>query len=182
MDETTRNILVLRLASAAGHLKGIERMVKDDAHCPDVIQQIQAVQAALHKASLMALHSHLQTCLATAIGDVDASAREGMLQDLTAVFNISNKLNLSSRRFQPMNNKSFTVPNISCGHCVHTIETEVGEIAGVVHVKASQETKQVTVEWENPASWAQIQATLQKKPVKPTRFSGGMVQLRSPQV
>lgn len=61
-----------------------------------------------------------------------------------------------------MASKTFTVPNISCGHCTHTIETEVGELAGVTHVKAVQDTRQVTVEWEEPATWNQIQALLQE--------------------
>ncbi len=61
-----------------------------------------------------------------------------------------------------MQSKTFTVPNISCGHCVHTVEMEVGEIIGVSSVKAVQDTKQVTVEWDVPASWEQIQATLQE--------------------
>ena len=61
-----------------------------------------------------------------------------------------------------MESKTFTVPNISCGHCVHTVEMEVSELAGVSSVKASAETKQVTVEWATPANWEQIQATLQE--------------------
>ena len=46
-----------------------------------------------------------------------------------------------------MESKTFTVPNISCGHCTHTIETEVSELAGVNSVKAAQDNQQVTVEW-----------------------------------
>jgi copper chaperone len=61
-----------------------------------------------------------------------------------------------------MTTKTFTVPNISCGHCTHTIETEVGELAGVTKVTAVQDNKQVTIEWNAPATWAQIQATLQE--------------------
>ncbi len=61
-----------------------------------------------------------------------------------------------------MNTKTFTVPNISCGHCTHTIEMEVGELAGVSSVKAVEDTKQVTVEWGEPASWEKIQALLQE--------------------
>ena len=59
-----------------------------------------------------------------------------------------------------MASKTFISPNISCGHCTHTIEMEVGEIAGVTSVKADEESKQVTVEWQDPATWDQIQATL----------------------
>ena len=61
-----------------------------------------------------------------------------------------------------MSSKTFTVPNISCGHCVHTVEMEVGELAGVTNVKASQDTKQVTVEWSEPATWEKIAATLEE--------------------
>jgi len=61
-----------------------------------------------------------------------------------------------------MQSKTFTVPNISCEHCTHTIEMEVGELTGVSSVKAVQDSKQVTVEWDTPATWEQIQATLQE--------------------
>ena len=61
-----------------------------------------------------------------------------------------------------MTGKTFTVPNISCSHCTHTIETEVGELEGVTKVTAIQDSKQVTVEWKAPAAWETIQATLQE--------------------
>ena len=61
-----------------------------------------------------------------------------------------------------MTTKTFTVPNISCGHCTHTIEMELSELDGVTQVKAVQESKQVTVEWQDPANWEQIQALLQE--------------------
>ena len=59
-----------------------------------------------------------------------------------------------------MHNKTFTVPNISCGHCVHTIEMEVGELSGVKRVQADETSKQVTVEWQDPASWEEINSLL----------------------
>lgn len=59
-----------------------------------------------------------------------------------------------------MANKTFQIPNISCGHCVMTIKNEVSELTGVRKVDASKETRQVTVEWEAPATWEQIQALL----------------------
>ena len=61
-----------------------------------------------------------------------------------------------------MSTKTFTVPNISCGHCTHTIETELGDLAGVQSVKAEQGTKQVTVTWDAPASWESIKALLKE--------------------
>ncbi|NOZ26723.1 MAG: heavy metal transporter [Chloroflexi bacterium] len=62
-----------------------------------------------------------------------------------------------------MPSKTFRVPNISCGHCVMTIQREVGELEGVVSVKADEATKMVTVEWnEPPASWERIRTLLEE--------------------
>lgn len=51
-------------------------------------------------------------------------------------------------------------PNISCGHCVHTIQDEVGELAGVKSVQAKEESKVVTVTFEAPATTEQIEALM----------------------
>lgn len=59
-----------------------------------------------------------------------------------------------------MTTKTITVPNITCGHCTHTIELEVGELAGVTSVQADEATKQVTIAWDDPANWSQIEALL----------------------
>ncbi|MEP7285388.1 MAG: heavy-metal-associated domain-containing protein [Chloroflexota bacterium] len=59
-----------------------------------------------------------------------------------------------------MEAKTFIVPNISCGHCVHTIESEVSELKGVQSVKADEQSKQVTVQWQDPATWAGIEQVL----------------------
>jgi copper chaperone len=52
------------------------------------------------------------------------------------------------------------VPNISCAHCVHTIQTEVGELPGVKMVEANEQTKLVTVGFELPATRQGIEAML----------------------
>ncbi len=51
-------------------------------------------------------------------------------------------------------------PNISCGHCVHTIEDEVGELDGVKSVQAQEASKVVTVTFEAPATTEQIEALM----------------------
>ncbi|HXF60681.1 MAG TPA: metal-sensitive transcriptional regulator [Caldilineaceae bacterium] len=92
MDEQTRKTVSQRLNSAAGHLKGIERMVQEDAYCIDVIKQIQAVQAALNKVSALILDGHLRTCVTTAIRGDDPQEREAVLQEITSVFEMNKKL------------------------------------------------------------------------------------------
>ena len=48
-------------------------------------------------------------------------------------------------------------PNISCGHCVHTIQNEVAELPGVKNVQAEEDTKLVTISFEPPATPEQIE-------------------------
>jgi DNA-binding FrmR family transcriptional regulator len=92
MDDPTRKIVGQRLASAAGHLKGIERMVADDTYCIDVIKQIQAVQAALSKVSTLILDNHLHHCVTIAIQGEDPDERERVLGEVTSVFAMAGKL------------------------------------------------------------------------------------------
>jgi len=92
MDEKTKQTVNRRLASAAGHIKGIERMVNDDTYCIDVIQQLQAVQAALNKVSTIILDSHLRSCVTTAIQGDDPAERERVLHEVTSVFEVSSKI------------------------------------------------------------------------------------------
>lgn len=55
-----------------------------------------------------------------------------------------------------MTTVKYTVPNISCGHCVHTIKMEVSDIEGVSSVEALEDTKAVTIEFGDPATEEQI--------------------------
>lgn len=80
------------MASSAGHIKGIERMVDEDIYCIDVIRQIQAVQAALSKVSALILDSHLRSCVTTAIRGDNPDDRERVLEEVTSVFEMSTKL------------------------------------------------------------------------------------------
>ena len=91
MDDLTKKTVKQRLASATGHLKGIERMVDDDIYCIDVIKQVQAVQAALNKVSTLILDNHLRTCVTTAIRSDEPDERERVLAEITSVFTVSNK-------------------------------------------------------------------------------------------
>lgn len=59
-----------------------------------------------------------------------------------------------------MTTVKFSVPNISCGHCVHTIQTEVADVAGVQSVKADENTKAVEIVFDAPATEDVIKALL----------------------
>ena len=91
MDDSVKKAVKQRLASASGHINGIERMVAEDTYCIDVIRQIQAVQAALNKVSSMMLDNHLHTCVTTAVQGQDPDERERVLREITSVFEVTGK-------------------------------------------------------------------------------------------
>lgn len=59
-----------------------------------------------------------------------------------------------------MSTVTYTVPGIHCGHCVHTIKMEVGDLSGVQTVSADLDTKVVVVTYDPPASENKIEALL----------------------
>lgn len=59
-----------------------------------------------------------------------------------------------------MEKRTFNVPNISCGHCVATIQNELKEIDGVTKTNGDSQTKSVTVQWQPPATVSEIEARL----------------------
>jgi DNA-binding FrmR family transcriptional regulator len=81
-----------RLKTVEGHLRGVIRMVEEDAYCIDVIRQIQAVEAALNKVSANILENHLNSCVITAIQGNDKKERERVLKEISEVFEMANKV------------------------------------------------------------------------------------------
>lgn len=59
-----------------------------------------------------------------------------------------------------MTTVSYTVPNISCHHCVHTIVTELTDLQGVKNVEGDVATKVVKVSYDEPATEEKIKETL----------------------
>ena len=54
----------------------------------------------------------------------------------------------------------FTIPNISCGHCVMAIKNELTEIKEIVSVEGNPAEKKITVEWNAPLTLEKIQNIL----------------------
>lgn len=61
-----------------------------------------------------------------------------------------------------MENHIFTIPNISCGHCVMSIKNELDELEGIQSVAGNPEDKTITVQWESPITLKKIRETLKE--------------------
>ena len=84
--------LVNRLKSIEGHVRGVQRMVEEDAYCIDIIKQTQAIQRALEKFNSIILANHLNGCVTTALRGEQPDERERVVHELLQVFNATNTL------------------------------------------------------------------------------------------
>lgn len=81
-----------RLQTIEGHIRGVKRMVEEEAYCIDVIRQINAIQSALNKISINILETHLNSCLISAVRGEDHEDTERVLQEIVEVFEAATKV------------------------------------------------------------------------------------------
>ncbi len=74
-----KDALLKRLRRIEGQTRGLQKMVEEDRWCPDILQQIAAVTAALDQVALGLAAGHVQHCMA--IGD-DPKRRDEMTDEL----------------------------------------------------------------------------------------------------
>ena len=72
--------LLTRLARIEGQVRGIRRLVDEEAYCLDVLQQVDAMTAATDQVALLLVEDHIKGCLAHAIetGEGEAYTEEVM--------------------------------------------------------------------------------------------------------
>ena len=90
MNKNTDNLK--RLKTVEGHIRGVQRMIDEDAYCIDVIRQINAIQAALNKISINILDNHLNSCLIAAVRGDDLEEQERVLNEIVDVFEAATKV------------------------------------------------------------------------------------------
>jgi len=61
-----------------------------------------------------------------------------------------------------MEKTTFSIPNISCGHCVMSIKNELSELEGVTSVEGNPEAKSIDVEWNAPITEDKLKETLKE--------------------
>ncbi|WP_317853690.1 metal-sensitive transcriptional regulator [Chakrabartyella piscis] len=59
----------MRLKKIEGQVRGIQKMVNEDKPCEDILVQIGAVKAALHKTGQVILEGHMHHCVLDAVQD-----------------------------------------------------------------------------------------------------------------
>jgi len=82
-DENDRRQLLNRLSRIEGQIRGIRRMVEDDAYCIDILTQVMAVQSALNGFAKEILGDHIKTCVAEDIRNGGEDKTDELLSTLT---------------------------------------------------------------------------------------------------
>ena len=85
MNEKTRKSVTARLNRVEGQVRGVTRMVAEDRYCIDLLTQLQAVRAAVHKAEEEILRDHVQHCVAHALATGDAQEQREKVEELVNV-------------------------------------------------------------------------------------------------
>ena len=67
--------LQVRLRRIEGQIRGLQRMIDEDAYCIDVLTQVSAATKALQAVALKLMDEHLSHCVA------DAAAKGGKVAD-----------------------------------------------------------------------------------------------------
>lgn len=74
-----------RLTRIEGQVRGIQKMVKDDRYCIDIVTQISAVRSALRRVEEKILHDHVGHCVEHAIASGSKAERKRKIDELMAV-------------------------------------------------------------------------------------------------
>jgi CsoR family transcriptional regulator, copper-sensing transcriptional repressor len=74
-----------RLRRIEGQVRGLQRMVDEDAYCIDVLTQVAAVQTALEQVAVNVLDAHVRGCVTDALNDGGSQADEKLDELMGAV-------------------------------------------------------------------------------------------------
>lgn len=61
--EQAKKDIINRLRTIKGHIAGIEKMIEEDKSCDEVLLQIGAIKASMHKVGLVIMEEHAKECL-----------------------------------------------------------------------------------------------------------------------
>jgi DNA-binding FrmR family transcriptional regulator len=75
--------LLARLRRVEGQVRGVQRMVTDDAYCIDILTQIAAANSALKKVAVALLEDHIRHCIAEGT-EASGSEREARVVEASS--------------------------------------------------------------------------------------------------
>ena len=81
-NATTHNEQITRLKKIEGQIRGVQRMIEDERYCIDILNQLQAIEAAVKRVEANILRKHLQGCVATAVRTGSEREQDAKLDEI----------------------------------------------------------------------------------------------------
>ncbi len=81
-DGEERTNILMRLRRIEGQIRGLQRMVEEEAPCSEVLTQVGAVAAALKKVGMAMIACHMERCLAEVAQRSAGGKKRDTLRDL----------------------------------------------------------------------------------------------------
>ena len=83
--ESSKDKSIIRLKKIEGQVRGLQKMIEEDAYCIDVITQTSAVRSALKSLEDVVLESHLQSCV---IDQVTSGQEDKAVSEILKVYKL----------------------------------------------------------------------------------------------
>lgn len=80
-DDGKRKDILGRLRRIEGQIRGIQRMVEEEAPCLDILTQVAAVTSAIKKVGIIIIRTYMEECL-------EESRKEPVLKQKEALKNL----------------------------------------------------------------------------------------------
>ncbi|MGW0818066.1 metal-sensitive transcriptional regulator [Streptomyces viridiviolaceus] len=84
-NQARRDNIVRRLRRIEGQVRGLQRMVEEDAYCVNVLTQVAATNAALQSCAVALLEEHLNGCITEALVNGGEQAQEKVSEASKAI-------------------------------------------------------------------------------------------------
>lgn len=72
-----------------GQLKGIEKMIEQEAYCMDILTQTLAIQKSLGSLNKLVLENHLRTHIKSALASDDGRRQDAAIDELLNLYELT---------------------------------------------------------------------------------------------
>ena len=84
-DEKEQKDLMNRLKRIEGQVRGVQKMLENNAYCPDIMVQVSAINCALNSFNKVLLASHIKSCVVNDIREGKDETIDELVETLQKV-------------------------------------------------------------------------------------------------
>lgn len=88
--KTTKQRATHRSKIIDGQLKGLQKMIDEDAYCMDILTQSLAIQKSLASLSKLVLENHIATHIQAMMASNDETQRQKAIDELAQLYELNN--------------------------------------------------------------------------------------------